>query len=172
MHHADAAHAAPVGFAHESGHGRARLVAIQAMQVHLTLHRPMAASQPGDDVGTQAGATKTQPVVGQQQRLERDLVRHRFTHGRLLVELALPRMRQGPWPVDLGQAAIAQSMHRADGAREEIVLNDQTAPLFTLEPSALGGFDLGAPVGIACGLPMPAQVGQGTVVSFAERGLL
>ena len=58
MNHAHAAQAATACIEQEVGEGVARLVAGQAVQIELSLHRPMTAPQADEHVGAQARAQK------------------------------------------------------------------------------------------------------------------
>jgi hypothetical protein len=71
------------------------LFAAQAVQVDLGLDRPVAAAQAGHDVWAHARAAKAQAVVGEQQRLDVDLVGPGLAQRGLLVGLALARQGSG-----------------------------------------------------------------------------
>ncbi len=107
-------------FAQEGGQALARLLAREPVQIELALDRPLAAPQPHRHVGTDAGAAKAQTIVGEQQRLDVDLIGQRLAHRLALVAFALVRMRFRPRARHLGAPVVAQALHGAHGFGEHI----------------------------------------------------
>ena len=124
VHHAHAAQTGAPGLAQEGAQGFARLVGAQAVQIHLSLHGPVAAAQPGGHVGADAGAAKAQVLVHVQQRAGVELVAQGFAQHPRLVQLALHGQglgRHGRVPMPLVRRAF-ERLHGADGVPKQAAL--------------------------------------------------
>src|SRR5262245_58649048 len=104
VHDAHAALATAVCLAHEGHERLARGLAGEAVQVDLALQRPLAAPQPRRHVGPDTGPPIAQAIVGEQQRLDVDLIGERLAHRRAFVALALYRVRR--WPLACRRRAV------------------------------------------------------------------
>jgi hypothetical protein len=122
----------------------ARFVAPQAVQVDLGADGPLAAAQPGDHVGGDAGAAVAQAVVGEQQRLHIHLVGQRLGQRRALVGLALARLGRRQRAPGVGAAMLGQRVHRAHGQGEGLLLRSHG-----LGPARASASVAGARLGLA-----------------------
>jgi hypothetical protein len=165
VHHAHAALAPARGFAQEAQQGFTRLFTAQPVQVDLGLDRPVAAAQACRHVVTDAGAAKAQAVVGQQQRLDVDLVGPGLQQRRAFVRVALQRQRCGLGQADVGAVAGWQPGDRADRVGKQLPRAFGGGPLGAFAGFALGPFTLGAGQGVA----QPAQALQAVGAQHGGR---
>ena len=123
MHHPHAANALLVGGADKSHQRLARLVGAQAMQIDLALHRPLPPAQLGGDIQPDAGAAKTEVVVGVEHAVDINHVADRFLQGRRVVACLLLRNRCRWCGPQVRPVLVHQGLNHAYRGPKQVVLH-------------------------------------------------